>query len=201
MSSPDAQHSVSNRMFTQAPVYAVKRDAMHTGSLSAVKETEENAAPKKTEIRKANSPTAQTQKVLNDIAESSLSKSQKEAMIYLAAYIDEKEDGNLSYMRDLETLVQMVEAENGGQARQATSAEEVMTHYENERAFISKHADMGLNFSFSFDGFQSQSYSPDTNSDRNYLLLESKERMEGVIDDVLDFADQVLGKGGINIFA
>ena len=187
MSSAEVAASVSNKMFTKSATYAVKRDAIYNGAPSRSTETQTAIA----DIRKAEGPSTRSKEALEAISQSRLSRGEKEDLVRLAAFIDEKEDGNTAFMRDLETLVHIMELNADGSEQGELTVDEAHVLYDTERTNLRNNDVVNVSFDVAFEGFGTKYISAKTDNEKAFLLKSTQDD----IGRAFNFANSLFSGG------
>ncbi len=169
MSSAEIASTVTGQLFT--PSTAIRRDAIYHSPAA-------DADNKLADIRRSGDASTHTIGTLDAIASSSLSEEQKDALIRLTAYVDEREKGNPSFMDDIATLVRVLEASGNPAEQQSMTLDEARTRYDAERDFLSYNNDVELSFAIAIEQVSSQFISPQNRQERDFLAVATTQDME-----------------------
>ncbi len=186
MSSSEFAATVASRLFS--PSTAIRRDAVFHGPAA---ETNNPLA----EIRRADPAGAHTTATLETIADSGLSFEQKDALIKLTAQIDEQQEGNPSYLADVETLVNILEASADPTQQQPMTLDEARSRYEAERGFMTSNDNITLSFAMAFEQVRGGFISPQNKQEQDFLKAATAQD----IAKAFALARDVLGLG-VDIF-
>lgn len=182
MSSSEFAATVASRLFS--PSTAIRRDAVFHGQAA-------EANNPLAEIRRADPATTHTTTALEAIADANLSFEHKDALIKLTAQIDEQQEGNPSYLADVQTLVDILEASADPTQQQAMSLDEARSRYEAERSFMASNDNITLSFGVAFEQARSGFISPQNKQEQDFLKVATAQDMA----KAFALARDVLGLG------
>lgn len=187
MANAEFSSTVAGRLFTDS--VAIRRDALFS---SPNTQTETALA----EIRRPGAATVHTYAALEAIASSGLNAEQKDALIKLTAQVDERERGNPSFLKDMETLVALLDAGADPAQRESMTLDAAIGRYEDARRYLGQNPAVEVAFSLSFRQFSSQVVVAQNKAEQDFLRVATQADMM----HAFALAQQVLGRG-VDLFA